>query len=597
MPSELVWPAMADLPPPSDPQIARILEQDRARKKRLALVVARVVVVIGGGLGGSQVYFAAQAKKKRNVAYSRVIKCLLGSPPAAGEPPMMRIRAAWRARAFVEKNETLAHDQNELDARAVKLWPNRCVAEMVAFTDTLKENGDMKEGDKDLGYYSRELSKQSAGDNWKEIDPYQSSLEAFLAAAKDAKCEFVDVADVAPPEVLDADPIDKLVLKTNLTPLPFDTGSWHQSMIGGARRFYMPPQMGQPPQLCITNDGATLACAPPVKGGVPVDVVGAPTIFPADDAATTILSYGREGNYASVFRSDGVALTKRGEYFAIGGHSSADGRALLLLKAKDKPTGDTFTVGHLAAGASTLTFSDVKLDGWTEIATLVDLFGEQAVWVGESLQLMTRNVATVPPGPIQVIGTMPGMPSLWDGAPFHVCQTKNGPVFHTPVVVESGKPTTLLSFADVNGAFGKLQRVDAGNVVCGTDAVYVWSDFLATCRVDGCTNQPRTRAKPTEEGSARSDVTTVIDGTLVTVEWNSGLIRIIWSKDDKPISTRVWDGQIKGSVLLAESKTKVTHLFGGPGYALLVLRDGDGQDHGVRLDARGSAEPLKIAQN
>ena len=29
------------------------------------------------------------------------------------------------------------------------MWPNRCVAEMIAFTDTLKDIGEMKEGEKD----------------------------------------------------------------------------------------------------------------------------------------------------------------------------------------------------------------------------------------------------------------------------------------------------------------------------------------------------------------------------------------------------------------------------------------------------------------
>src|SRR5581483_1043112 len=99
-----------------------------------------------------------------NLAYSRVTKCLIGTPLADGEPPLLRFRAAWRGKMLEPPKEGEKQDTEEAKAKS---WPNVCVAEMVAFTDTLKELGEMKEGEKDLGYYSRNLSKETAGDNWK----------------------------------------------------------------------------------------------------------------------------------------------------------------------------------------------------------------------------------------------------------------------------------------------------------------------------------------------------------------------------------------------------------------------------------------------
>lgn len=117
----------------------------------MLFIIVGVVLFLVVGLGGSQVYFSGQAKKKRDAAYSRVVKCVLGAPLAQGEPVMPRIRSAWRARAFVTTSDKLPASLDQKEADATRLWPNRCVAEMVAFTDTLKESGDLKEGDKDLG--------------------------------------------------------------------------------------------------------------------------------------------------------------------------------------------------------------------------------------------------------------------------------------------------------------------------------------------------------------------------------------------------------------------------------------------------------------
>lgn len=585
---------MAEIPPVSDPQIAQILERDRAKKKRTILIVVGVVLLLVVGLGGAQTYFSAQAKKKRDVAYSRVVKCVLGTPLAQGEPAMPRIRAAWRARAFAVASDKLPASLDEKEANATKLWPNRCVAEMVAFTDTLKENGDMKEGDKDLGFYSRELSKQTAGDNWKNVDTYQAALEAFLSEADKEKCAFVDVPDMQAPETLAAEPLDKLLPKTNVTPLPLGDFVRDESVQGGSRRFYLPESKGRPARLCTTKDGKSLVCATPVKGGLPIDAIGEPRIFGAEDDALPIMGFGE----SSALRGDGLVLVKPGEYFVAGGYSYADGRALLLLKAMDKPTGDAFKIARLAAGESKPTFSDVTLTHWDEQTTDVALLGDRVFWIDDKNQLLVRDVSKSPEGPAVPMGESPGGPSKWDGsAPMHLCRTKSGGAFYTPLTVDGGLRKTLFAFADASGAFGKLQLVDKGSVECGVDAIYVWSDFLATCRADGCQSQPLTRHASTDTSKEWLGLSVVIEGTLVTIEPDSGLIRISWDKDKTNVATKLWDGQLKGTVVLAESKVKPLHVISARGYALLVLGDGENDEHVVRLDATGAAEPVTVTAN
>src|SRR6478736_4473521 len=93
---------MADIPPVSDPQLAALLDQNKKRRTRAILIFVGVALVLAVGLGGSATYFSAQAKKKRNVAYSKVVKCLFGKPLDAGEAPMTRVRSAWRARILAQ---------------------------------------------------------------------------------------------------------------------------------------------------------------------------------------------------------------------------------------------------------------------------------------------------------------------------------------------------------------------------------------------------------------------------------------------------------------------------------------------------------------
>src|SRR2546425_998468 len=99
-----------DRPPPSDAQLVELIEQQKARRRRAILIFASVGTVLVIALVGSNLYFSTQAKKKRNLAYSRVTKCLIGKPLAEGEAPLLRFRAAWRGKLLepkkLDKEET-----------------------------------------------------------------------------------------------------------------------------------------------------------------------------------------------------------------------------------------------------------------------------------------------------------------------------------------------------------------------------------------------------------------------------------------------------------------------------------------------------------
>lgn len=589
---------MADIPPVSDPQLAQILAQNKARRRRAFFIFTAVGLVLAVGLGGSGLYFSAQAKKKRNVAYSRVIKCLFGTPLQSGEVPMTRIRAEWRARIFDKANAADDPDKPQTmedeEAAKAKQWPNRCVAEMVAFTDTLKDIGEMKEGEKDLGFYSRELSKQTAGDNWKNVDTYQAAVEAFMSEADKGKFDFVDVPDVQAPDSLAAEPIDALFPKSSAADgLRVDVSA--REMFGGTTlRFYLQAGQGKPARLCETTDGKTLTCGEVMKGGLPPEASGRPWMLGSADGAPSLLAYGFDGGIASgtsvaagVFRAgDGLRLVKSGDYYVAGGFGRPDGSALLLLKEAAKPEGDRFKLAHLAPGASEPTFSDVALTDWNGEPSSAALLGDRIVWVDTSNALKSREADS--PQAVQTVATLPGIARGYGRADtMRACATKSGVAIAVPTEAD-GAPRELVAFATSGGGWGKAEVVEPGTISCGDDALYVVSyTSMTTCTPEGCKPEPR----PKHPGTS-----VAVDGVVVTTEVRSGLLRVTWEKGGKPIASKLYDAQMKGTVLLGESKLRGVQTIPRRGYALMVATVGEEQ-HFARLDPGGTASPTALKEN
>lgn len=212
---------LMDQPPPSDAQLASLLEQQKKRRTRLIVLFGGIGVTVIAAIAASSIVFGRQARKKGDVAYSRATKCLMGKPMASDEDPMLRYRAAWRGRilfpggdaggaAKLGKGPNALRTMEASEEAKSRMWPNRCVGELVSLTDTLKEIGEMTEGKKDLGAASRALAKATAGDNWKNVGSYAPVLGEFLAEGRKAGFAFVDVADVLPPTFVEAKSPDEL---------------------------------------------------------------------------------------------------------------------------------------------------------------------------------------------------------------------------------------------------------------------------------------------------------------------------------------------------------------------------------------------------
>lgn len=566
-------------PPPSDAQLAQLLELQRARRRRAIAIFAAVGAVVALVLGGSSLYFSAQAKKKRNLAFSRVTKCLLGTPLADGEPPMSRFRAAWRARLLDAKPAG--------EEEKAKAWPNRCVADIVAFTDTLKELGEVTETEKDLGYYSRALAKETAGDNWQNVDTYRTALEEFEAAAAKGKFDFVDLPDVTAPALVEAKGVEELEAGGALVEDTASIGREQSSL--GIARFYVPAAKGRPERLCQSRTGETLECVRPAPGGLPPEASGVPWILGGDDDAPALLAFGRHGGIGEgtsvstgVFRTgDGLRVVPGDEYYVAGGWSRAASLAVLL-KPQAEPLGSKFKVGRLSAASAQgkLETADVALDDWSGEPSAIAVAGDDAVWVTSSDELRRR--AIVPsPGPSTLVGKLPGR-----GTRARACRVGDD---YAVVVTTSadGLPRQAVAFLPKTGE-AKMFVVEEGFAVsCGKSRVLVLGRAAyASCTPAGCEPKPLD-----DEGFAHR---VVLEGSVADARLDSGLLRVVWRKDGKDAQIALYDGQTKGRDVLPKSRFTAIRTVPGRDMALLAIAV-DEKLYFARIGEAGLS-PVKVVE-
>jgi hypothetical protein len=533
-------------------------------------------------------YFSAQSKKKRNLAYSRVQKCLLGGPLAPGEPPMPRFRSAWRGKLLEPAKPGEKEDSEESKAKA---WPNRCVADMVAFTDTLKALGEMKEGEKDLGFYSRNLSKETAGDNWKNIDTYKTALEEFMTAASDAKFELADVPDVTAPKLAEAKGMEDLESGGALGAVSAEIDREASSL--GAVRFYVPAGKGLPEKLCESKKGDELKCVRPVPGGLPSEASGVPWILGADDDAPYLLAFGRRGGISDgssistgVFRSgDGLQIIPSDKFYVAGGWSRAAGPALLL-KPDDDPGGEKFKIATLD-GSGKVVMGEVKLDDWNGQPSSIAVVGADVVWVTHTDEVRRRSLETPTAAPI-VMGKLPG-----SGSRVRAC--KMGDDYAVIISTSAdGLSRMAVTFIPKGEWKGSMQVVDEGwTVSCGKSKLTILSGVsFASCGLDGC------ETKPIEvDRLARR---AVLDGTVVDVLTDAGLLRVRWTRDGMEMASALYDGHLKGRDVLVKSRLGAVRMSVGRDFALLAV-SADEKIHFVRLDAspqgdRGGVTAVKVSE-
>jgi hypothetical protein len=148
-----------------------------------------------------------------------------------------------------------------------------------------------------------------------------------------------------------------------------------------------------------------------------------------------------------------------------------------------------------------------------------------------------------------------------------------------------GLPRMLLFPVSQTG-FGKTQVTDDGALSCGDDAaIVITRDTIAACTEQGCNATKIERHGP--------EVTTTLGGTHVRASKPSGLLRIEWEKDGKPVATKIYDAQMKGTVLLGEAKLGHLEVVGRRDYGLVLLDIG-GTQRVARIDAAGAITPVVV---
>lgn len=576
--------------PPSDAQLAQLLEDQKKKRTRNILIFGAVAAVLAVVIGGSSIYFGQQAKKKRNLAYSRVTKCLIGKPLADGEAPMLRFRAAWRGKMLEPHNK--ADEKIDSEEAKAKAWPNRCVAEMVSFTDTLKELGEMKEGEKDLGFYSRNLSKETAGDNWQNIETYKTALEDFFNETAKAKFDFVDVPDVTAPKLAEAKSIDEIIGGGALSGASAEID--REGFSPGPVRFYVPAGKGLPEKLCESKKGDTLDCKRPIPGGVPPEASGIPLLLGGDDDAPVLLAFGRHGGIASgsspatgVFRSgDGVQLLPTDKtYYVAGGWSSKAAGSALLLKPEDGDLGgEKFQIGLVESGKPKLV--DMKLEDWNGAASAVAIVGADVVWVTNGYELRRRPYAT-PTAPFITVGKLPDA-----GNRLRACQL--GSTYGILLSTSADRLGRLaVTFTGETPAawLNKIAIVEEGwAFACGAQKITIVSGTsFSSCGTDGCETKPL-EADRLAKRAVIGDKYTVVD-----VMVDSGMLHVRWTLDGMEMASALYDGHVKGRDVLVKSRLGAVRTSTGRDYVLLAI-SADEKLVFARADERGGMTAVKVTE-
>lgn len=563
-----------ELSPPSDAQLANILAAQKKKRTQLILLFAGIGLVVAVGITASSIVFGRQARKKGDLAYSRATKCLVGKPLAAGEEPMLRYRAAWRGRLLDtsgpetdvskpgKKAAALRAMEASEEAKA-KMWPNRCVAELIALTDTLKEIGEMTEGKKDLGAASRALAKATAGDNWKNAESYEPVLTDFLDEGRKAKFNFVDVPDVAAPAFVEAKPLDELRDPKAIA----DSIDIASTFARGELLAFVAASSRGPARVCRGTEAGPIKCTPASATGLPPEASGVPAVLDLEDGAAPLLAFGRRslvmdggGLSTGVFRGgDGFRLVPSSAFYVGAGWSSKDGAQTLLLKDAKKPAGPAFELATLEGDK--LHSEAVELTDWSGDPRALAVIKSRVYWATTDGEIRVRGEGTPKKG--QPLFKLPGEVE-W----MHACTI--GATHALVIRAAAGgiprTPRTLVSFGDST----EPAVVGGGSVSCGVDAVHVSSgDTIAVCKATGC--QPETIGEDLGIAHAR-----VGDSAFVVGELAEDVLRLRVTKGDKVLAETIYDGRVAGGKVQKDSDLRDLRALSTRHGAVLAVRTKSG---------------------
>jgi hypothetical protein len=545
-----------ELPPPSDAQLANLIASQKKRRTTMILLFAGIGATLVTAIGVSSVVFGKQARKKGDIAYSRATKCLVGKPLAAGEDPMLRYRAAWRGRvldttgpgsdvAKAGRAPSALRNMEASEEAKAKMWPNRCVGELVSLTDTLKEIGEMTEGKKDLGAASRALAKATAGDNWKNTESYEPALTDFLDEGRKAKFNFVDQDDIVPPVLVEAKSFDDLT-----DPKGFTEGFQLSTIFapGELLAFVAAGSKGAA-RICRATEAGPIDCGPASASGLPPEASGFPTIFDHEDGAPVLLVFGRPQRFlngdvlsSGLFRSgDGFRIVPSNTAHVVAGWSPKSGPQTALLRdgkdARDLKTPAKANLFKLVtADGDKIHSEDVDLADWSGDPRGLGVIESRVYWATGDNEIRMHGPNAPKKG--QPLFKLPGGVD-W----MHACTVGTS---HVLVIrtVAGGLARTIVSFDDQTNP----GVVGGGTVSCGADAVHVLSgDTVAVCKASGC--QPETISDLQGIGRAR-----VGDSAIVVGELTDGILLVRVVKGDKVLSETIYDGRIVGGKIVPTSE-------------------------------------------
>ena len=539
-----------ELPPNSDAELVSLLAQQKQKRTRLIILFAGIGLTVAAVIGVSATVFGRQARKKGDVAYSRATKCLVGTPLASGDDPMLRYRSAWRGRLLDASGEAAAgpgakpgrkpnalRNMDESEEAKARMWPNRCVAELIGLTDTLKEIGEMTEGKKDLGAASRALAKATAGDNWKDADNYAPVLADFLNESRTAAFAFVDVPNVLPPTLVEAKQVDELrdpKAIADLTELP-------TSFAQGELLLFVPASSRGPARLCRGTEAGPIRCTPASSAGLPPEASGVPAVLDLEDGAAPLLAFGKrrrvmdgQGLTTGVFRGgDGFRVVPANEFYVVAGWSAKSGTQTVLLKDGKKPDGVGFKL--TTVDGDKLRTEDTELADWNGDSRALAVVKSRVYWATTDGEVRVRGEGIPKKG--QSLFKLPGEVSWMRGCTIGASQVL------LVGTAAGGLQRIIVSFDDQTTP----AVASGGTVSCGTDAVHILSgDTIAVCKATGCLPEPL----PEGLAIARARVG---DGAVIGADLSDGLLVVRISKGDKVLSETVYDGRLTGGKVTKEN--------------------------------------------
>ncbi len=553
------------------PDSLELRAEEAARKRRVLvpLLVGGVILAVALVMAVAGLSYSRDHDRARNRAYSGVAYCFLGGEPSANEKPSMRVRAMQRGLLAARASAKEGADEGAND------WPLRCHKPVADLLAALKEYGEIKEGNHDLGYWARTLQEKQPLNRAE----YGQVLDSFFEEAQKNSFKYEAPTDAqAPPQPLEAWTAGDLTKKSLLTPATGFARFSTDEVPGGILRLMWSEEIGA--RFCTTTDGAEVTCTRMQPRGALRSLRNASIYATADDDGPTMLA-----EPSDAYLEDGTKLSGK-EGFR-GGYVRKDKVAYEVLREGDNKTDALRLRRYPASGAPT----EAKVV--LEKRSHFEIFRDWLVFQDEEQNLAAKQVlldGKEPAlGPLVKIGR-----ALSTNTSLKACQMKDG-----LAVVESEGASQQIAF--LRGSTWsppvRADNVDAG-FFCGDDHVILFgSKILARCEPGAASCKAEEHVSLSWRDSQRASFA-VVDGRTLTwarVHGGQDLPRLEVRSGDKLVGEALFDPFIKAGQLVEQSQIHELRLFSRRSFALVLVASADGI-HALRIGKDGKLVPLVVTE-